>query len=894
MPLSPGTKLGSYEVLSGLGAGGMGEVYRARDTKLNRDVAIKVLPEAFAADVDRLARFTREAQVLASLNHPNIAAIYGIEENALVMELVEGEDLSAHITRGRVPLPDALAIARQIADALEAAHEQGIVHRDLKPANIKVRADGTVKVLDFGLAKALTPDSAPGTSDSQNSPTLTARGTRIGMILGTAAYMAPEQAKGKAVDRRADIWAFGVVLYEMLSGRRAFEGDDISTTLAAVLMKEPEWAALPADTPPALNSLIRRCLERDPKLRLRDIGEARVLLSNPQTMSASLAASAPANVPQRRSRAAWIALGVVGALWIATLVPALRYFRPAPEPARLQFDVPTTTVAGNQTLVALSPDGRFLAYVADLDYSGSAAVWIRALDGSGTRALPATVGATQVFWAPDSRRLAFAVPGKLQIIDVTGGGALDVCAIAGGVRGGTWSAAGDIVFAQAASAFGSLFRVPDSGGTPVEIAKPDASRQESSLVFPEFLPDGRHFLYLSIGTDPGRRVIYAGSLDGGAPTMPTMIVAAESMPEYASGRLLYVRGGTLFAHEFDTAGLQLLGEPVHLADNVMGTGNVVGRFAFSASQTGLLAFRTGASVATASDLTWVERDGKTGTTVGDSRQYNQFRLSPDEKRVVFSQPDARGLGSSLWTVDMGSGVTGQLTVDLPVANDPVWSPDSETVAFEAAPKGPRQLYRQTIGSRSMAPVFESPDDPKWLDDWSRDGQLLLFHLPTPARLYSVPVKGGTPTLLTESRANLDGAHFSPDGKWIAYETNETGAYEVWVAAFPAFNQRRQVSARGGGQPFWRGDSRELFYLTADGKMMSVAVMPDAASPGTLDFRAPVVLFQSPLTRPNLTVDQYAVTRDGRRFLFIIPKREANAPPVSSISVRVNWTSGLKK
>jgi Tol biopolymer transport system component len=912
MSLTAGTRLGPYEVVAPLGAGGMGEVYRARDTKLNRDVAIKVLPEAFAADADRLARFAREAQVLASLNHPNIAAIYGIEQNALVMELVEGEDLSTVIQGARrlqtsgsssgskdrgLHLTDALPIARQIADALEAAHEQGIVHRDLKPANIKVRPDGTVKVLDFGLAKALGPPGSedPGLQGSApaDSPTLTARATQIGMIIGTAAYMAPEQAKGKAVDRRADIWAFGVVLYEMLSGRRAFDGEDISTTLAAVLTKEPEWAALPADMQPALNSLIRRCLERDPKVRLRDIGEARVLLSNPQTLSASLAASAPATVPERRSRAVWIALGVVGALWIATLVPALRYFRPAPEPARLQFDVPTTTVAGNQTLVALSPDGRLLAYVADLDYSGSAAVWIRALDGSGTRALPATVGATQVFWAPDSRRLAFAVPGKLQIIDVTGGGALEVCAIAGAVRGGTWNAAGEIVFARAASAFGSLLRVTDSGGTPVEIAKPDASRQESSLVFPEFLPDGRHFLYLSIGTDLERRAIYARSLDGGATTMPRMIVAADSMPVYASGRLLYVRGGRLFAHEFDAARLQLLGEPVQLADNVMGTGNVVGRFAFSASQTGLLAFRTGAAVATASDLTWVERDGKTGTTVGDSRQYNQFRLSPDEKRVVFSQPDPRGLGSSLWTIEMGTGVTSQLTVDVPVANNPVWSPDSETVAFEAAPKGPRQLYRQTIGSRSMTPVFESPDDPKWLDDWSRDGQFLLFHLPTPARLYSVPVKGGTPTLLTESKANLDSAHFSPDGKWIAYQTNETGAYEVWVAAFPGFNQRRQVSARGGGQPFWRGDSRELFYLTADGKMVSVAVMPDAASPGTLDFRAPEVLFQSPLPRPNLTVDQYAVTRDGRRFLFIVPRRDANAP-VSSITVRVNWTSGLKK
>ncbi len=915
MSLAPGSRLGPYEIIAPIGAGGMGEVYRATDTKLNRDVAIKVLPESFALDADRVARFTREAQVLASLNHPNIAAIYAVEttsgvvlpgtrlapgettpdvvSTALVMELVEGDDLSAIIARGPVTLADALPIARQIADALEAAHEQGIVHRDLKPANIKVRADGTVKVLDFGLAKAMDP-AGSSSGEVMNSPTMTARATQMGMIIGTAAYMSPEQAKGKAVDKRADIWAFGVVLYEMLTGRRAFEGEDISTTLAAVLMREPDFKALPKDTPPAIDGLVRRCLERDPKLRLRDIGEARLLLSNPQAMSFSSATVTPLAQPAgRRARSLWIALGVVGALWIATLIPAVRYFQPAPEPARLQFDVPTSTVVGSQAVViALSPDGRSLAFIADLDYSGSNAIWIRTLDGAAPRPLPKTVGATQIFWAPDSQRLGFFTQGKLQVVDVMNGGTQDVCPIDVAPRGATWNAAGDIVFAKT-TAPASLFRVRDSGGTPVEFAKPDLTRQEAALGFPQFLPDGRHFLYLSIGSDPARRAIYAGSLDGGS---PTLIVAADSMPVYASGWLLYVRGAALLAHAFDAERLRLRGEPVHVADSVMATANASGRFAFSASDTGLLAFRTGVAGGAVSDLTWVTREGRVGAVVGDNRPYTQFRLSPDEKRVVFSQPDARGLGTSLWTIDLGSGVTSQLTVDVPAANDPVWSPDSETVAFEAAPKGLRQIYRQTIGSRSITPIFESPDDPKWLDDWSRDGQFLLFHLPLPnGRLFSVPVNGGGPaTLLTESKVALDGAHFSPDGKWVVYQTNETGAYEVWVAAFPAFNHRRQVSARGGGQAFWRGDGRELFYLTADGKMMSVAVTPDAARAGALDFRAPAVLFQSPITRPNLTIDQYAVTRDGRRFLFIVPRRDANAPPASPINVRVNWTSGLTK
>jgi len=369
----------------------------------------------------------------------------------------------------------------------------------------------------------------------------------------------------------------------------------------------------------------------------------------------------------------------------------------------------------------LTPDGRFSVEIRVWDYSGANATWIRPLDGSTPRPLPKTVGATQLFWAPDSQRLGFFTPGKLQIVDVVNGGIQDVCPIDVAPRGATWNAAGDIVFARAISP-GSLSRVRDSGGTPVEFAKPDLSRQEATMGFPQFLPDGRHFLYLSIGTDPARRAIYAGSLDGGA---SALIVASESMPVYVPGWLLHVRGTALLANAFDAERLRLIGEPVQVADGVMGTANATGRFAFSASDTGLLAIRAGAAAGVSADLTWVSRDGRTGTVVGDSRPYVQIRLSPDEKRVVFGQPDSRGLGNSLWTVDLTSGITSQLTVEVPAANDPVWSHDSETVAFEAAPQGSRQIYRQTIGSRSITPIFESPDDPKWLDDWSRDGPFLL-------------------------------------------------------------------------------------------------------------------------------------------------------------------------
>jgi serine/threonine protein kinase/Tol biopolymer transport system component len=919
-----GKTIGPYQILAELGRGGMGEVYRAKDTNLNRDVALKILPESFALDADRVARFKREAQVLASLNHPNIAQIYGIESNALVMELVEGEDLSTLIMQTQpepervareardsevsgkpgggapgklknigLPLDEALPIARQIADALEAAHEQGIVHRDLKPQNIKVRADGTVKVLDFGLAKAIDPAGA-SSGEAMNSPTMTARATQMGMIIGTAAYMAPEQAKGKAVDKRADIWAFGVVLYEMLTGRRCFDGEDISTTLAAVLMREPDWTALPRDTPPALESLIRRCLERDSKLRLRDIGEARLLLSNPQTLGGAPALMTPSTArPKHSERAVWIALGVVGALWIATLVPAVRYFRPQPSLAQLQFDVPTSSLGAAQGVaLALSPDGRYLAYIANLDETfGSNTIWIRALDGSAQRVLPNTAGASQLFWAPDSQRLGFVASGKFQIIDIVTGRTQDVCRFDAGVRGVTWNASGDIVFARSLVP-GSLFRVRDSGGTPVEFAKADPARQEAVLGFPQFLPDGRHFLYLSIGLDPAQKSIWARSLDDGP---PVLIVAADSMPVYANGWLLYIRGTSLLAQKFEAGRLRLGGEPVLIADSVMSNANASGRFAFSASDTGLLAFRkgTGAALGVSSDLRWVSREGHVGTVVGDAQPYSQIRLSPNEQRVVFSLLASGGFSNSLWTIDLRNGVTSQLTVELSAVNDPVWSPDSESLAFESMSKGIRQFYRQAIGARSVTPIFESPDDPKWLDDWSRDGRFLLFHVPQPnGRLYALPVSGGPPTLLTESKVALDGAHFSPDGKWVAYQTNETSAYEVWVAAFPAFNQRRQVSARGGAQAFWRGDGRELYYLTVDGKMMSVAVTPAAG--GALEFGAPAVLFQSPISHPNLTIDQYAVTGDGRRFLFVVPRRDADAPALSPISVRVNWASGLQK
>jgi serine/threonine protein kinase/Tol biopolymer transport system component len=896
--LPAGTRLGPYEILSPIGAGGMGEVYRARDTKLNRDVALKLLPEVFVQDADRRARFTREAQLLASLNHPNIAAIFGIEDSgashALVMELVDGEDLSALIARGPIALADTLPIARQIIDALEAAHEQGVVHRDLKPANIKVRNDGTVKVLDFGLAKALGPADS-STAPITNSPTMTARATAIGMIIGTAAYMAPEQARGRAVDRRADIWAFGVVLYEMLTGRRAFEGDDISITLANVLKDDVAWTSLPADLATSLRRLLRRCLEKDPKRRLSAIGDARLELDEREAAPASVSASA-AVTTSRRSRWWPVAFAVVVVLWLATIMPAWRLFRAVPDAPRFEFsvDTPTASVGNATSTVSVAPDGSQLVFIAPGMVGGANMIWIRALGASELRALPGTEGAGQVFWSPDSHELGFysPSPGKLRKVDVRGGPPQDVCDVSAGFSGATWNSTGDILFSLGTSnTTAVLFRVSATSGVtqPTEVAKPDANRQEVALLSPQFLPDGRHFLYLSWSTDPAQRAIVAASLGGGT---PTRIVNAESRPLFVGPDwLLYVRAGTLFAQPFDVARLRVSGAAIPVADHVLAN-PANGRAAIGASDTGVLAFRTG-SAGLMSELSWVDRAGKSLGTVGDAGRYEQVRLSPDEKHVVMSTIDETAGSHVLNTLDLGNNITSQLTFEAATVGDPVWSPDSASVMFESLQKGKRDFYQQTLGSRTTTAAFESAEDPKWLDDWSPDGKYVLFHAGPPSRLIAAQVPNGPPIILAHGTPGYEGAHFSPDGKWVAYQESSGGATEVWVAAFPAFDRRRRVSAHGGCQPWWRGDGRELFYLTPDGQMMSVAITPDPSKPDVLDFHAPTPLFQSTIARPNVTLDQYSVTRNGQRFLFLQPKHDQTAA-VDPITVIVNWTTGLTK
>jgi len=892
MALSAGTRLGPYEILDAIGAGGMGEVYRARDSRLGRDVALKVLPEAFARDPDRMVRFEREAKVLASLNHPNIASLYGLEESngarALVMELVEGPTLSARIQQGSLPLAEALPVAKQIAEGLEYAHERSIIHRDLKPSNVKLTPEGQVKILDFGLAKALEGESTE--EELRNSPTLSAAATRAGVLLGTAAYMSPEQARCKRVDRRTDIWAFGCVLYEMLSGLLAFGGETTSDILACVIRAEPDWSSLPASVPPRLRELLRRCFQKDPKQRLQAIGEARVTIEELLAGSPDVTAfTAPTDAHLKlRERLAWST--AVALLAIAALLLAIGYFSSMPKPAQpvvSQIGAPENTkfvLAGMSAgPPVVSPDGNWLAFAAR-GADGRQVLWLRSLDGITEQPLAGTEGATFPFWSSDSRSLAFFANGKLNRIDASGGPLLALCDAVSG-RGGSWGPDGTILFALLS---GPIFRVPASGGTPQPITKLTGSLNQFSHRWPQFLPDGKHFLFLGQATSSGDSTMYAGSLDSGE---PKVLLRNESNAIYAPpGYLLFLRQETLLAQPFDANKLQLTGEAAPLAghggvDSNMAKGN------FSVSENGILVYANGSM--SEARLLWFDRSGKQLAETAGVDLYGFPRISPDGRKLVVSKLSAAS-SSGIWIFDLNHNTSSRLTFFAGKDAMPVWSPDDKFIAFASNQGANRHIYQQAAnGSGTATPLVAAQGD-EILPSWSSDGRYLVFQSHSnqgnsPWEIWAAPLFGDRKTFpVAQNPHFLQGdAALSPDGKWLAYDTDETGRLEVYLMPFLHGGGKWQLSTSGGGCSRWRADGKELFYMSLDNKLMSVEISEQASS---VVIGKVQPLFQANPV-PRAPECMYDVTPDGQKFVVVTLALEPGSQP---LTLTLNWPALLKK
>ncbi len=902
MSLQHGTRIGPYEVTAQIGQGGMGQVYRATDSNLARTVAIKVLPDAFAQDAERVARFEREARTLAALNHPNIAHVYGLERGqnqvALVMELVDGPTLDERILRGAIPLAEALPLARQIAEALENAHELGIVHRDLKPANIKVRPDGTVKVLDFGLAKAMESPAAvvvsggPASSARSMSPTITTPAllTGAGIILGTAAYMSPEQARGKAVDKRTDIWAFGCVLYEMLTGRRAFAGEDVTEVLARVLERDVDLTAIPATVPPGIRRLLRRCLAKDRRQRLPDIGVARLEIDE------ALTGGAPESPPvvsagsrSRFERAAWAA-AVVG---VAAIAAGVAYFnRPATPPSpEVRFEIPVTQMRFLSD-IAISPDGRRVVFAA-VAPNGRDALWIRDLNSSTARQLPGTESASPQSmwpaWSPDSRHIVFAADGNLKKIDVMGGPAQTLTALGGQLGGATWNRDNVILFG---SNDHGLRMISASGGNITPVSERDAKLEETYHDAPVFLPDGRHFLYLAwSNARVENRAIFIGSLDSSA---RTRLMTAESNAMYSRGHLLFLRGDTLVAQPFDPDRLQFTGDAVSLDARVATFGGEVG--AFSASETGTLIYREPRDEAPNRQLVWIDRTGKTVRATDDEFPMGSgVKLSPNGKQVAFTE----GNPPDIFLYDLERRVKTRLTTDNATDHSPVWSPDGSRVVFDSHRQGtdPQSSSDAGLYERpSNAATTERPilDREKGVQhsprDWSADGSTLVFAKQGEKgrwNLWALPLTGDRkPFPYRVSEFNENEAALSPNGRFLAFSSNESGRNEVIVQPFPDANRGRwQISSEGGSAPRWRRDGRELFYIDLKGRIIGLSVTTTAAA---FSIQQTTLTLQTPLPVPLQTAGSsapYDLSPDGQRFLLTLPITGVTATP---ISVRVNW------
>ena len=911
MALIPGARLGPYEIVSALGAGGMGEVYRARDTRLDRDVAIKVLPEAFAADAERVARFQREAKTLASLNHPNIGQIYGLEPagdvHALVMELVAGEDLSQRIARGAISLDEALPIGRQIAEALEAAHEQGIIHRDLKPANIKVTRDGVVKVLDFGLAKLAHPEAPTGHADVTASPTITspAMMTGVGVILGTAAYMAPEQAKGRAADHRSDIWAFGCVLYEMLTGTRPFDGEDMTEVLGAVVRLEPNWEALSSEVPPPVRTLLQRCLVKDRRKRVADISTALFVLDNTPSLAAIVGTSSIAPMHRRAPgwrvvapvAAALVTLLLVGAgLWFATRAPEAM----PPRLSRLQITPSGTaalTINGADRDLAITPDGSRLIYVGNRRARGGAQtqsgtqLFVRALDTLEPVAV--FTGAPRgPFVSPDGQWIGLIDGGVLKKVPITGGPAIPLATTdAPTPLGATWGPDDTIIFATTNGATG-LQQVAAAGGPTTVLTRPDHAHGEADHIWPERLPGRRAMLFTITaaagGLDAAQVVVQ--DMQTGA---RTVLVRGGSHAQYvSSGHLVYATAGTLRAIPFDLTRLQTRGTPVPVERNVVTTAN--GAMDAVVAGDGTLAYVSGDAVAQPTrTLVWVDRKGSETPLLAPPRGYTHPRLSPDGTRIAAFTADQ---GLDLWLFDLGRTTFTSVTSSPGVDFFPVWTPDSQRLIFSSQRTGAGNLFWQTAdGAGAIEQLTDGPNIQR-PTAVSPDGRWLIFTETVPTtgedvmqlaldRTHSVKA------LVQSSFAERNGI-ISPDGRWLAYEANDSGRFEIFVVPFPAVNNGRwPVSTAGGTRPLWARSGRELFYVSPTGAIMRVGV---ERGPSWAATKPTLVVKEGYFTMPPNPGRTYDIASDGQRFLMIKEGGTGETPAPASLIVVQHWVEELKR
>jgi Tol biopolymer transport system component len=860
----------------------MGEVYRARDTRLDRVVAVKVLPSDLAATPELRARFEREARAVSSLNHPHICVLHDVGHqdgvDFLVMELLEGETLASRLARGPLSTPDLLRFGIEVADALDRAHRGGIIHRDLKPGNIMLTRSGA-KLLDFGLARAASLGGGPG--GLSQSPTVARALTEAGTIVGTFQYMAPEQLEGKEADPRTDVFALGAVLYEMATGRAAFEGKSQASLISAIMSLEPPPIGASAPmSPPALDQLVRGCLAKDPEERIQTAHDVRLQLQWIRDAGSAMGVPAPVAARRRgRERLAWavasIAVAGLGAAAVPRLVQRpverrlMRFAVTAPDNATLPLD---------PAFSAISPDGHRLSYVA-ADSSGTLHIWVRPLESLTAQRLEGTENAQRPFWSPDSRSIGFDADGKLKKVSVAGG-ASEVLCDAPDARGGSWSQDGTILFAPVAA--GPLMRVSAEGGEPVEMLRPDSTRHETALRWPRFLPDGKHFLFISLPPHQGNYDVYLGSLGSGE---PKRLFAAATAPVYAEpGYLVFVRNARLMAQRFDRRRLALMGSAVSLGE-APPLSISAGAPAASASDNGILAHPAAGFPNT--ELAWFDRAGKRlGTVPLPPGRYEGLSISPDGQRAIVerrSSPSA----TDLWMVELARGLATRFTFGSSLVNNAVWSPDGSRIAFGGSRAGPRDIYEKPAnGAGEEKALYQSSIPFKNLSQWSPDGKHLVFDQPDAATGWDVwllPADGDrTPTPLVRSPFNETGGQFSPDGRWIAYFSDESGKQECYVQSFPGLGSKYQVSTSGGFGSQWSKDGKELFILSLDGTVQ----LADVQTAPSFSASTPRSLFKA---RQDLA--GFALTPDLQRFLLTVPVGQA-AP--SSITLEVNWAAALKR